>query len=192
MSELDQLDVKLVDQDELETSITKKANKVLLLKDVELDEKRLEKATKLLERTKRQITALSNQLSNPRTKISERKRLKDEISYIEENDLSPQLRDVDEIKKRLQENTKQINDKTLCKNSSDRLPDESERDYLIRTGKITAFGNENAFQLGEDHELEQTSHVFYVNQELIKILNLNLKKLVMMTMKIMFMRKIKT
>ena len=56
MSELDQLDVKLVDQDELETSITKKANKVLLLKDVELDEKRLEKATKLLERTKRQIT----------------------------------------------------------------------------------------------------------------------------------------
>ena len=73
MSELDQLDVKLVDQDELETSITKKANKVLLLKDVELDEKRLEKATKLLERTKRQITALSNQLSNPRTKISERK-----------------------------------------------------------------------------------------------------------------------
>ena len=142
MSELDQLDVKLVDQDELETSITKKANKVLLLKDVELDEKRLEKATKLLERTKRQITALSNQLSNPRTKISERKRLKDEISYIEENDLAPQLRDVDEIKKRLQENTKQINDKTpLQKNSSDRLPDESERDYLIRTGKITAFGN---------------------------------------------------
>lgn len=161
MSELDQLDVKLVDQDELETSITKKANKVLLLKDVELDEKRLEKATKLLERTKRQITALSNQLSNPRTKISERKRLKDEISYIEENDLAPQLRDVDEIKKRLQENTKQINDKTpLQKNSSDRLPDESERDYLIRTGKITAFGNENAFQLGEYHELEQTSHVF--------------------------------
>ena len=41
MSELDQLDVKLVDQDELETSITNKANKVLLLKDAELDEKRL-------------------------------------------------------------------------------------------------------------------------------------------------------
>ena len=46
MSELDQLDVKLVDQDELETSITNKANKVLLLKDAELDEKRLSKAIK--------------------------------------------------------------------------------------------------------------------------------------------------
>lgn len=161
MSELDQLDIKLVDQDELETSITKKANKVLLLKDVELDEKRLEKATKILERTKRQITALSNQLSNPRTKISERKRLKDDISYIEENELAPQQQDVDEIKKRLRENTKQINDKSrIQERGSERLPDESERDFLIRTGKITAFGNENAFQLGDQHEMEQTSHVF--------------------------------
>ncbi|RCK65872.1 DNA repair and recombination protein RAD26 [Candida viswanathii] len=161
MSELDELDVKLVDQDELETSITKKANKVLLLKDVELDEKRLEKATKALDRTKRQITALSNQLSNPRTKISEKKRLKDEIAYLEENDLATQQHDVDEIKKRLLENTKQINDKTPAQgDTTGRLPDESERDYLIRTGKITAFGNENAFQLGDQRELEQTSHVY--------------------------------
>ncbi|RCK57637.1 DNA repair and recombination protein RAD26 [Candida viswanathii] len=161
MSELDELDVKLVDQDELETSITKKANKVLLLKDVELDEKRLEKATKVLDRTKKQITALSNQLSNPRTKISEKKRLKDEIAYLEENDLVAQQQDVDEIKKRLLENTKQINDKTQAQgDTTGRLPDESERDYLIRTGKITAFGNENAFQLGDQHELEQRSHVY--------------------------------
>ena len=61
MSELDQLDVKLVDQDELETSITNKANKVLLLKDAELDEK-IVKGDKRVESTQRQIANLSARL----------------------------------------------------------------------------------------------------------------------------------
>lgn len=159
MSELDQLDVKLVDQDELETSITNKANKVLLLKDAELDEKRLSKAIKELESTQRQIANLSARLAHPRTKISEKKRLKDEIHWYEENELIPRQQDVDDIRNRLKENKIQLKkDAPQLTQSTSRLPEETERDYLIRTGKITAFGNENAFQLEQTHE--QQSHVF--------------------------------
>ncbi|EMG50087.1 RAD26 DNA repair and recombination protein RAD26 [Candida maltosa Xu316] len=162
MSELDQLDVKLVDQKDLETSITNKANKVLLSKDTELEEKRLVKATKELQNIQKQLTSLSNQLSNPRTKISQKKRLEKEIKSIKENELAEKQQDVDEIKKRLRDNTKQIKNSSTVANSTDgRLPEESEKDYLIRIGKITAFGNENAFQsenIADDQE--QPSHVY--------------------------------
>ncbi|KAK6203078.1 DNA dependent ATPase [Scheffersomyces amazonensis] len=172
--ELESLGVQLVDQDQLESSITKKANEALIAKDSEVDQKRLEKASKDLNSTVVRIRALTNRLNNPRTKLSQRKSIKDEIQWYEENELKQRQQDVDDITKRLQENKEQLNQSlksgsnngTSSKSTStavERLPDESEKEFLIRTGKITAFGNENLFHQDNTEEAndnESKSHVF--------------------------------
>lgn len=144
-------DVQVFDQTDLENSITIKANKLLLIKDVEQDEKRLEKAIKSLNVSVKHINQLNSKLSHPRTKISEKKKIKDEIQWLEENELSVKQQDVQDIKSRIELNKRALEESKGGNEDRDRgggrLPDESERDYLIRIGKITAFGNENAFQL---------------------------------------------
>lgn len=139
------LDVKLVDQDELESSITRKVNRALISKETELDEKRLTKATSELDKVVKKIKVLQTRLANPRTKISQRKQLKDEIEWFEANELTPLQKDIDDIQERLRGNREQLNDDSNRKGTSERMSGESERDYLVRTGKITAFGNTNAF-----------------------------------------------
>lgn len=134
------LDVKLVDQDELESSLTKKANDALLSKESELDSKRLEKTTQELDKVQKKVAALESRLRNPRTKISLRRQLKDEIEWFQKNELQPLLQDVQDIQSRLDANRAQL------QNGGSRARDgESERDYLIRTGKITAFGSSSGF-----------------------------------------------
>lgn len=162
--DLESLGVKLVDQDELETSITKKANVALINKDAELDEKRLEKTTKDLNKSLSRIRLLEKRLADPRTKLSQRKQIKDDIKWFEENEIVPLKRDVDDISARLREGKSQLSEANQNQGAKDhfkneRLPGESEKDFLIRTGKITAFGNENAFQQ-DSASTDVTSRVF--------------------------------
>ena len=105
MSDLDSgLNVKLVDQDELESSLTKKANDALIAKENELDEKRLQKTTQELDKVQKKVSALETRLKNPRTKISLRRQLKDEIEWFQENEIAPLLQDVKDIKARVEAN----------------------------------------------------------------------------------------
>lgn len=151
----DSLDIKLVDQEELESSITRKANRALLSKESELDEKRLAKTTADLQKVERKIRALQSRLNDPRTKISQRKLLRDDIAWFTENELAPLKKDVADINERLRGNREQITLGSDGKTTSEQMPGESERDYLVRTGKITAFGNTNAFASSDDSQ----SHV---------------------------------
>lgn len=147
MSDIDEkLGVQLVNQDDLESSLTNKANKALLNKESELDEKRLEKATSELDKSVKRLKLLQSKLDNPRTKISQRKSIKDEIEWLQINELDPRQQDVNDIRERLRANKQLLEENPNKSNSSKiRLPDETERDFLIRTGKITAFGSTNAF-----------------------------------------------
>lgn len=165
---LDQLGVKFVDQDELEHDITKRANEALIDKDTELDQKRLDKANNDYNKVISKLRILRNKLSNPRTKISQRKLLKDECEWIEKNEMEPLKQDIVDITNRLNENKMQLNEsktqgnqKKSTQSINEKLPGESERDFLIRTGKITAFGNENAFHQDKTKDSDDTkSHVF--------------------------------
>ncbi|KAG2733797.1 hypothetical protein G9P44_003322 [Scheffersomyces stipitis] len=164
--DLEALGAKLVDQDSLETSITRRANEALLSKDAELDQKRLEKATKDLNSTLKRISILESRLNNPRTKLSERQKLRDEIKWFEQNELVPRRRDVEDITARLEESKKQLDGAQSAKegntveSKNEKLPGETEKEFLIRTGKITAFGNINSFQqIGQETE-QVKSHVF--------------------------------
>lgn len=157
---LEALGVKLVDQDELATSITKRANEALISKDAELDQKRLEKATKDLNKTLAKIKLLERRLENSRTKLSQRRQIKDEIKWFEDNEMAPLQRDIEDITNRLKESKQQLTEAEHAPQTgkNEQLPGESERDFLVRTGKITAFGNESAFQQEGDEGAK--SHVF--------------------------------
>lgn len=154
MESAEEPEIELVDQNELESQITQKANKALLQKETEIDEKRLQKATAELDKASRKIRALQSRLSNPRTKISQRKQLSDEIKWFEENELAPLQQDVKDIQERLRGNKAQLNG-----GLSGAAEGESERDFLIRTGKITAFGNNNAFTAGNDELYKSHTHL---------------------------------
>jgi Superfamily II DNA/RNA helicases, SNF2 family len=161
--ELESLGVKLVDQDQLESSITKKANQALISKDAELDEKRLEKATKDLNNTISRIRTLENRLNNSRTKLSQRKQIKDDIKWFEDNELAPRQQDVQDITARLAEsksNLLETDNNSKPDSRNEMLPGESEKDFLIRTGKITAFGNQNAFNQPVESGKNDKSHIF--------------------------------
>lgn len=154
MDELESdLNVKLVNQDELESSITEKANKALISKEQELDEKRLRKTTAELRKTTSKIQALRRRLENPRTKLSQRRQLEDEISWFEENELQQLQQDMADIQARLRGNREELAKTTEKSAGGGRMAGESERDFLIRTGKITAFGNTSGFktETGQSH-----------------------------------------
>lgn len=159
--ELEDPEIELVDQNELESKIAAKANKALLTKETELDEKRLQKATVELNKATRKIRALQARLSNPRTKISQRKQLSDEIKWFEENELAPLQQDVSDIQERLRGNSVQLQgDGNGPEAGTDgRQEGETERDFLIRTGKITAFGNNNAFTAGSGATYKSHTHL---------------------------------
>lgn len=140
----EELNVKLVNQDELESSITKKASAALAAKEQELDEKRLEKTKAELDKTRRKIRSLESRLGSSRTKISQRKLLRDEIEWFRENELQPLLQDVADIESRIKGAQKELKEGSIA------MEGELERDFLIRTGKITAFGSSSGFTTGEN------------------------------------------
>ncbi|CAK9437479.1 uncharacterized protein LODBEIA_P18570 [Lodderomyces beijingensis] len=165
-------EVQLFDQVDLENDISNKANRLLLIKDIEQDEKRLERATKDLNVTIKHINQLRSRLANPNTKVSERTRIKEQIKWLEENELAERKSDFQDVKTRLGESKKALSESQNSKrkageggsgnggNGGGKLADETEREYLIRTGKITAFGNESAFQSLDSPGDEKQSHVF--------------------------------
>lgn len=155
MQELENLDVTLVNQDDLESSITRKANKALITKEQEQDEKRLRKTSADLKKTIAKIKALQTRLENPRTKLSLRRQLSDEIEWFRKNELEPLQQDITDIQTRLEGNRKELQKETSTQPGGGRMEGETEKDYLIRTGKITAFGNTSGFKTDESQ-----SHVF--------------------------------
>lgn len=160
--ELDKLGVKLVDQDSLENDVKKKANEALISKDAELDQRRLDKAEQDRNRIVGQLNQIQRRIRDPKTKISQRKSLEEQYEWIEKNELRPIKRDIDEITIRLLQSKQALNNSSTLseENGNERLAGETEKDFLIRTGKITAFGNESAFHQEVRHEDESKSHMY--------------------------------
>jgi len=155
-NELQNLGIKLVEQTSLEHKIQTNANKLITQKEIESDLKRLEKSEQSLNRVKYELRKLNDRLNNPRTKISQKHEIKEQIKTMTDEQLVPTENDIKDIKERLDANTssQNVND---TPGEGGRLPNESEKDYLIRTGKITAFGNTAGFVVDEDHDHKEPS-----------------------------------
>ncbi|OLL21643.1 DNA repair protein rhp26 [Neolecta irregularis DAH-3] len=143
------LGVSLVDQDQFERDVAATADKAINEREVELDKKRLEKTEKDKAKAKSQIRLLEARLEHPNTKISTKQSIREQIR--EQESLVSQLeRDILEINSRLEERREEITEKSTS--ATDRISNETEREYLIRTGKITPFANINGLERASHHE----------------------------------------
>ncbi|KAK9478235.1 SNF2 family N-terminal domain-containing protein [Lipomyces japonicus] len=148
------LGVRTVEQDDLEKNVAAEADRAINDRDVELDQRRLTKAIREKSKILDRILRLEDKLGHPNTTISGRQKVRDEIERIRNIELAPIEQDVVDINERIAERERAGNDIIGISDTSQRLPNETERDYLIRTGKITPFssmrGLERQAGLNED------------------------------------------
>lgn len=142
---LESLQVRFMDQGSLEHQIETNASKLMKAREDELDDKRLNKTKTALDKVDKRLRILNQRAGSRLVKISEKENLQREISLVVE-ERSQILKDFSEISQRKAERNN-----VLLKedSSSHRLPDETEREFLIRTGEITAFGSSNKFSQKE-------------------------------------------
>ncbi|OJD20755.1 hypothetical protein ACJ73_07909 [Blastomyces percursus] len=135
-SRLRELQADVRDQDDLERDIGRQADKLLIEQADERDHKRLERTRVEKSKLESQILRLHQRLSQPvgtaaRVRITaEIENLKSRLSFLDV--------DVEQIQQRIDERHQGLEGAGQVSGSG-RLPNESRRDYLIRTGKITPF-----------------------------------------------------
>lgn len=127
------------DQDDLERDITYQANLALIEAEDKKDHKRIEKARANKEKLRGQIRVQEQKLrgafNNPNAKL----RIEKEIARIEaEMELAD--KDISDCQSRIEQRHQEGTGDVLSPGAGhQRLPNESHREFLIRTGKITPF-----------------------------------------------------
>ncbi|CUS20952.1 LAQU0S02e02146g1_1 [Lachancea quebecensis] len=146
--QLEQLGIELVSQSALENEIESNAQSLIDKRSLEQEHQRLERSQNALGKliTKREMLKRKMRTAS---RISVRAKLEEQIRELDENEISSLENDIADIKSRLKELSKSTVDSNETA-PSERQPGESERDYLIRTGKTTAFGTESEFVLDRD------------------------------------------
>ncbi|KAL8812876.1 MAG: hypothetical protein Q9200_000698 [Gallowayella weberi] len=128
------------DQDDLERDVGRQADRMLTEQANERDQKRLDKTSSEIEKLDAQIRKLRERSSRP-TGSATIARTQAEIQHVEAMKKTLD-KDLEEIRQRLAQraNDGAMQDGLATEESSNRkLPNESQRDFLIRTGKITPF-----------------------------------------------------
>ena len=145
---LGNLEAEAHDQDDLERNIGREADRMLLEQATGRDQQRLKKTSMQKEKLLQQMRKTREEISRP-IGITKRAKLRNEVdkmqSQVEDLD-----RDLAEIEDRMSQRQYDLG-QPATKESSDagRLPGESQRDYLIRTGKITPFSKFGLSSHGE-------------------------------------------
>jgi len=139
-AQLAELATGVRDQDDLERDIGRQADQLLSKQADERDQKRLDKTQKDRDRLDAQVRRLEQKLTefgNHAIKQKIRAEVEQCKVQIESAD-----NDLEQIRKRMaerQQNGQETGEGTAEEESSKRLPGESHREFLIRTGKITPF-----------------------------------------------------
>lgn len=137
------------DQDDLERDIHRQADHLLTEQANERDQKRLDKTVTEKERLQNQVKRLRERRNRP-TGSATAVRLDHEIQHAEAQ-IATLETDLKQIQERMDQRTtvENGNDEQGGQASGNRkLPSESQRDFLIRTGKITPFSKMPMRSLG--------------------------------------------
>ena len=145
------LQAEVRNQDDLERDIGREADRLLFEQANQRDQQRLEKTTSQKNKLLAQIQASRNDLSKP-IGTSRRAKLRVEIERMQgqADDLDV---DISEITERMKDRGQEV--ETLDNSNvatSTRLPSETQRQFLIRTGKITPFSKFGLSTHGERSE----------------------------------------
>ncbi|EGE09461.1 DNA repair and recombination protein RAD26 [Trichophyton equinum CBS 127.97] len=166
-SRLRALDADIRDQDDLERDITRQADKILREQANERDIRRLERTRNEKVKIESQVLRLHQRLSEP---IGTSARVKYEADIKNAESRLTQLEtDLKEIQQRIEERggEEDAADTSTGReegSAAGRLPNESRRDYLIRTGKITPFSRMGG-GAGDDAGTTLQSALFEVEDE---------------------------
>lgn len=131
----------VMDQDDLERDITNQANLVMIEQEDERDQKRIDKVNANINKLEGQKQTQRRRLNNLTNNPLMRKRCLDEIQRIDAG-IAAFKRDITDIKSRIDERHQHDgaeNEEGDAAGGNKRMPNESQRDFLIRTGKITPF-----------------------------------------------------
>jgi DNA excision repair protein ERCC-6 len=128
------------DQDELERDINNQANQAMIDQEDERDQKRIDRVNSNIDKLENLKRAQRRRLATFANNPLMRRRAQDEINRIDA-DIAAFKGDIVDIQNRVDERHQYDG---LEKNEPDalgnkRLPNETQREFLIRTGKITPF-----------------------------------------------------
>ena len=150
-SRLKDLATEVRDQDDLERDIGRQADQLLTEQADERDNKRLEKTRGDKEKLENQIRRLRERSDRP-TGSATATRLDAEISRLDAS-IRALARDLEQIQARIDErHAEEVYDDVHPDEEmgNRRMPNESQRDFLIRTGKITPFSKMPGRTLSRD------------------------------------------
>jgi len=125
------------DQDDLERDIGREADKLLLQQATQRDQQRLDKARGQREKLQNQIRKTRDDISRP-IGTTQRSKLRLEIDRMQ-GQVQDLDNDISEIEQRMADRETDAAQGGNDTSSTGRLPNETQRDFLIRTGKITPF-----------------------------------------------------
>ena len=126
------------DQDDLERDITNQANLVMIEQEDERDQKRIDKVNNNIDKLEGQKRIQKRRLNTLANSPLMRKRCSEELERIDA-DIAAFKRDIVDIQKRIDERHRYGGADDDAGGGNKRMPNESQRDFLIRTGKITPF-----------------------------------------------------
>jgi DNA excision repair protein ERCC-6 len=129
------------DQEDLERDITNQANIVIIEQEDERDRKRIEKVNGSIEKLEGQKSTQRRRLNTLVNNPLMRGRCEEELRRLD-GEIKELEKDISDIEARIQERhqyDEAQNQPTDVSSGNKRLPNESQRDFLIRTGKITPF-----------------------------------------------------
>lgn len=137
----------MVDQGTLESKITTEADNALKKREREIDLKRLTKAQDAEKTFLSKLKSMERRINDPATRISEREKLRRDANTLRQTELETVQQDLRDIQARLDENAEDGPKRAV--GASDRQENETEQEYLVRTGKITPFANSRGFTRGK-------------------------------------------
>lgn len=126
------------DQDELERDITLQASRALIEAEDKRDQKRIEKVEASKSKLQNQLRVQQQKLRTAHANPSARLRIQQEIARIEA-EIGICDKDIADFNARIEQRNRQDAEDDQAKRTGGRLPGETQREYLIRTGKITPF-----------------------------------------------------
>lgn len=129
------------DQDDLERDISHQANLALIESEDKKDEKRIERAQLNIQKLEAQKKTQQERFRKAIGKPDVKDKIRRKIARLDaEIDISD--KDIADFHARIEKRNQESGDgNILALGSSKKLPNESHREFLIRTGKITPFAN---------------------------------------------------
>ncbi|KAI1618188.1 DNA excision repair protein ERCC-6 [Exophiala viscosa] len=148
------LDALVQDQDDLERNIGREADRLLFEQANQRDQQRLDKARSQKEKLQNSIRRTRDEISRP-IGVTQRNKLRLEVDRMQ-GQIQNLDNDIAEIQERIGEReTQAVVSEQQPASSTRRLPNETQRDYLIRTGKITPFSKLGLSTHGESSQTLQ-------------------------------------